>query len=241
MSTHPLRRSGATALALTAALALAACEADDDTMSAAACDAYAEAQAAFFGDPAALAGAFSAFADAAPAPIADDASAFADAAARASDDPTALEDPEIVAAGERVGDAVFVGCDAVAALDVDGVDYAFGQLPAELEAGRVAIRFTNESETDQPHELVIVTGADGQTADELRDLPVEELFAQARPVAVAFSDTPGTSGTTLVDLEPGSYLVICTLPVAEHSADHGAEPGDPIHADHGMVATLTVA
>ena len=38
---------------------------------------------------------------------------------------------------------------------------------------------------------------------------------QARPVGVAFAATPGATATTLVDLEAGSYLLICSLPVAE--------------------------
>ena len=40
-------------------------------------------------------------------------------------------------------------------------------------------------------------------------------------------------------LEPGEYLVICTLPVGGFEAAQDG-PGDP-HANHGMIATLTVA
>lgn len=217
----------------------AACGDDDDTVSAAACDRYAELQAGFFGDPAQLAPAAEAFAEAAPDALADDTEVLV--AGFGSEDPDAMGTPEFVEASERIGDAVFSDCDTVAAVDVDGVDYAFGGLPESVDAGRVALRLHNESATEQPHEVVIVTGAEGQSADELRDLPMDELMQQARPVGLAFVDTPGASATTLIDLEPGSYLLICSLPIAEGGEmPEGDGPPSDTHAMHGMVATLTV-
>ena len=216
----------------------AACGDDADPVSSAACDRYAELQAAFFGDPAQLAPAAEAFADAAPDALADDVDTLV--AAFGAEGPDAMGSPDFVAANERIGDAVFGDCDTVAAIDVDGIDYAFDGLPESVDAGRIALRLHNESETEQPHEIVVVTGTDGQTADELRDLPMEELMQQARPVGLAFVDSPGASATTLIDLEPGSYLLICSLPVAEGGEmPEGDGPPDN-HAAHGMVATLTV-
>ena len=141
----------------------------------------------------------------------------------------------------ELGDAIFSDCETAASVDVDGVDYAFAGLPESIDAGRLALRLQNVSATEQPHEVVIVTGTDGQSADELRALPMDELMQQARPVGLAFVDTPGTSTTTLVDLEPGSYLLICSLPVAEGGElPEGDGPPTDTHAAHGMVATLTV-
>lgn len=237
-----LRSIGLSAVTAALAVAAAGCGSDDDTLSASACDAYADAQAAFFGDPAQLGAAFTAFADAAPEDLADEAQVLASAAAASADDPAAFDVPEVTVAGEAIGDAAFEQCDTVASLDVTGVDYAFADLPESVAPGRVAIRLTNDSATDQPHEIVVVTGTDGQTADELAGLPMEELMQQARPVGVAFAATPGATATTLVDLEAGSYLLICSLPVAEGGeAPATDEPPADTHADHGMVATLTVA
>jgi hypothetical protein len=237
----PTNRAIGAALAALAIAATAACEADSDTMSAEACDAYAAAQGSFFGDPAQMGPAFAAFADAAPGALADEAQVLADAAAASLDDPGAFEAPEVSEASAAIGDAVFDDCDTVAAVDVEGVDYAFGGLPEQIDAGRVAFRLENATDTGQPHELVVVTGTEGQSAEELSDLPMDELMMQARPVAVAFVDEPGGSATTLVDLTPGSYLVICSLPVMEDGAEPSSDeaPHDT-HADHGMVATLTV-
>ena len=232
------------ALALTtlSLTGLAACGDDDDSMSAAACDSFTEFQAAMFGDPAALAPAV----DSLGAALADGPSSLDDAVATlapVASDPSQMEDPAVSAAINTIGEAAYDSCDVAEQLDVSGVDYAFVDLPSEVEAGRVAIRFTNDSASDEPHELVLAAPADGQSAADLAAMPLDELFAAARPLAVAFTDTPDQQATTLVDLEPGEYLVICTLPVGGFPTSGGpAEDGPPLdpHSAHGMVATLTV-
>ncbi len=239
--TNRTSRSRRTAIALTALslAALAACEGDDDSMSAEACDAYAGFQSAMFGDPAALAPAAQAFADAAPDASSDDAATIVTAVSKMSDDPSALDNPEVSTALQSVGDAVYADCDADKKLDVTGVDYAFEDIPAQIDAGRVAIRFANDSAADEPHELIIATGAEGQSAADLAALPIEELFTQARPLAVAFTNGPDTHATTLVDLPKGDYLIICTLPVGGFTENQDGPPADP-HSHHGMVTTLQV-
>ena len=216
----------------------ATCGDDTDPVSSLACDHYAELQAAFFGDPSVMGAAADAFAEAAPESMADDAAVLVAAFGAAS--PDAMGSPEFVGAYERIGDAVFADCDTVAAIDVDGIDYAFDGLPESVDAGRIALRLHNQSETGQPRELVVVTGTDGQTADELRDLPMEDLMQQARPVGLAFVNRPGAAATTLIDLAPGSYLLVCSLPVVEGGEAPEGDGTPENHAAHGMVATLTV-
>ena len=230
-----------TAIALTALslAALAACEGDDNSMSAEACDAYAGFQSAMFGDPAALAPAAQAFADAAPDAASDDAATIVAAVSNMNDDPSALDNPEVSAALQSVGDAVYDDCDADKKLDVTGIDYAFEDIPNQIDAGRVAIRLTNDSAAGEPHELVLATGTDGQSAADLAGLPIDQLFQQARPLAVAFTNGPDSHATTLVDLPPGEYLVICTLPVGGFAEGQDGPPADP-HSHHGMVTTLKV-
>lgn len=229
----------AVALAALSLTALAACEGDDDSMSEAGCDAYADFQASFFGDPAAMTSAAEQFAAEAPDASSDDATTIAAAVGAMADDPGALETPEASAALRAVGDQVYDECDADEKLDVEGVDYAFESLPDEIDAGRVSIRFANDSESGEPHELVLATGANGESAADLAALPIDQLFQAARPLAVAFTDAPDTHATTLVDLEPGEYLVICTLPVGGFVEGQEGPPADP-HSAHGMVKTLTV-
>jgi hypothetical protein len=235
---RPIRRRVVGTLVAVVAVTTA-CGDDIDPVSSAACDRYADLQAAFFGDPTQLAPAAEAFAEAAPHALADDVDALV--AAFGAEGPDAMGAPEFVEANQRIGDAIFADCDTVVAIDVDGIDYAFAGLPESVDAGRIAVRLHNASETGQPHEIVVVTGAAGQSAEELRELPMEELIQQARPVGLAFVDTPGASATTLIDLEPGSYLLICSLPVAEGGElPEGDGPPTDNHAAHGMVATLTV-
>jgi hypothetical protein len=236
---HPRTNLAIGVFAITA-LAATGCAANDDEMSAAACDSYAALQASFFGDPALMVDAADDFGDVVPEAYSDDVGVLVDALS--SDDPEAMASAEVVEANRVIGDAVFESCEVTTAIDVDGIDYAFDGLPTSIDAGRTALRLHNRSETEQPHEIVIVTGTDGQSADELRDLPLDQLMQQARPVAVAFVDAPGSSSTTLVDLDPGSYLLICALPVDEDGGSHdGDGPPSDTHASHGMVATLTVA
>lgn len=225
-------------LAATLASFGAACEGDDDdAMSAEACDAYADLQAAFFGDPAQLLPTAEAFAAVSPEALADPLEVLV--AALGSEDPAASETPEYATAQTEISNAIYDSCDAGTKADVKGIDYQFEGMPTEVDAGRLSLRFTNSTQTDEPHELIIVTGANGETAEELKALPMEELFAAARPIAVAFTSAKGGVASTLVDLEAGEYLVICTLPVGGFDAAQDG-PGDP-HANHGMVATLTVA
>jgi hypothetical protein len=237
--TSTARRLARTVVAIASLGSVAvACGDDAESLSSDACDRYAALQGAFFGDPAQLGPAAAAFAAAAPDGLADDAETVVEAFS--SDDPEAMSDPELVAANERIGDVVFEECSSVAAIDVDGVDYAFDGLPDSVEAGRLAVRLHNRSDSDQPHELIVLTAADGRSADELVGLPMDELMQQARPVGLAFADEAGTSSTTLIDLEPGSYLLICTLPVAEGGEEAAGDGPHSSHADRGMVATLTV-
>jgi hypothetical protein len=244
----PRSTAAVAALALLVAGGLSACGDDDGdaaaeattttpeaALSADACDAFAAVTAGFAGDPAAAASDAEALAAAVPADLTEAATAIADGFAAAASDPEALGSPAFTAGWTEVGDAAFEGCDTVDAVDVAGVDYAFGGLPDELPAGRVALRLTNESESGDPHELVLVRRLPGGDApvEELMALPPEELFTQVEMTSVLFVAEPGGSAAGLVDLEPGSYVAICMLPTA-------GDETDP-HAAHGMTLELEVS
>jgi hypothetical protein len=151
-------------------------------------------------------------------------------------DPSAFSDPAYQASAAAVADAYLEGCETVAELEVQGVDYGFEGLPAELAAGRVAVRFTNATEHDEPHELVLFRIQDGVTEpiEDLLALPEEEAFSKVTPVGVVFADAPGSEAAAMFDLEPGRYAAICFIPIG------GGEDGPP-HFTGGMVAELEVA
>jgi hypothetical protein len=133
--------------------------------------------------------------------------------------------------GELLGGAV-EACE-FETVDVTGIDYAFQGVPETISAGTTAFAFTNASESEE-HELIILKKADGETLsfEEILALPEEEAMEKAQFVAATFAP-PGAEGSTLADLEPGSYAMACFIPVG------GAEDGPP-HFTEGMFQEFTV-
>ena len=77
--------------------------------------------------------------------------------------------------------------------------------------------------------------ADGATEsiDEVLALPEDELMSKVQFTGVTFGG-PGTTNYVALDLEPGTYFLLCFLPQG------GGEDGPP-HFMAGMKHTLTVA
>jgi hypothetical protein len=237
MKTPTIQR-GLTALALGTIVLASACGDDtgsDSSLSAAGCDAYAAIGAAMFGDPAGLPDSIATLATESSGELRSAAQTYGDALMAAFDgDEAAMASPEFRAADAQIGAGVLASCDTVADLDVRGVDFAFDGIPDEVEAGRISIEFTNDTETDEPHEMLLMKRVDGadEPVSELLEMSEEELFGKVMPTAVAYADDAGGSNVALVDLEPGAYIAICMIPT------HG--DGAP-HAINGMVDEFTVS
>lgn len=244
--THPtarprIRNIAGAAVAFGLLLSLAACgddaDAADADVPAAACDAFVDVSGALLGDPSTAGPVFDAFVAALPKDlVADGETMVAGLQAAFAGDEAAMSTPEFTEANTAVGEAMYDGCDAVERLDVAGIDFGFEGLPQELSAGRVAIKFTNKTASGEAHEMFIVRRNDGttETFEELYALAPDELFSKVTPVGVVYAAQAEGVATTLVDLEAGSYIAVCNLPVG------GGESGDP-HALHGMVAEFDVA
>jgi hypothetical protein len=245
-TTTTTRRLLAAALAVAVAGGAAACSDDAEaaTLSTEACKAATAYSAAIAGmpqDPAAMGGyvteeiipVVTSLVDGLPDDV--DAGAFTAALETVADtgDPGALfGDPDAAEAQTAVGAAVHAGCDFTT-VDVTAKDYSFDGLPAELEPGATSIRFENAG--SEEHELVLFRLADGVEADAeaLLSLPEEEQMEKLAFSGVVFAG-PNTTSYGALDLEPGTYLAVCFVPVG------GAEDGAP-HFVHGMHATFTVA
>lgn len=140
---------------------------------------------------------------------------------------------------------------------VELIDYAFVGLPDELAAGAtLTIDNTSDSEL---HELVAVRLPDDEdrSAEELLQLPPEELAALFPGVATVLLQAPGSGETIVAEgdatlTDAGRYLVICAIPTgadpqeylaaaaeAEGGPPQGVEGGPP-HFVNGMWAELTV-
>ena len=161
----------------------------------------------------------------------------------------------VVAAG------LLAACSGTAAApdsaDVELVDYAFVGLPDELAAGAtLTIDNTSDSEL---HELVAVRLPDDESrgAEELLQLPPEELAVFFPGVTTVMLQAPGSDEVILAEgdgtlTEPGRYLVLCAIPTgadpgaylsaaaeAEGGPPQGVEGGPP-HFVNGMWAEVTV-
>jgi hypothetical protein len=147
-------------------------------------------------------------------------------------DPSGLESPQYAEASRAVGELVHEECGAQQA-SITAVDYGFEGVPDELDAGLASFRFTNEGAEE--HEMVVFRPAEGTTEslDELLALPPEESMAKVEMAGVTFAG-PGESSYLAADLQPGTYFLVCFIPVG------GGEEGEP-HFMHGMKAELSVA
>jgi len=248
-----MRRGAMAGLALALVVGGVACGGDDDdaakadgagtageagndldsglTLSATACDAYVGFSQAMAGGPDELGAAASTLTAAVPDGLAATVTTLSET--MADGNPEAMSTPEFTDAAEDLGSAVYEGCDATQ-VDVTGVDYGFDGFPEEVEAGRTAIRFTNGTTVDEPHEMVLFRRKEGTTQpiDELLALPEDEAMSKLEMSGVTFAMTPGARSVLMTELEAGDYVAVCMLPTG----------GDgPPHAMSGMTAEFTVA
>lgn len=131
-----------------------------------------------------------------------------------------------------VEDAV-EACDMPTA-EVTAVEYAYEGLPATMEAGSAFVNLTNDGAEE--HEIFIFKLPEGEAGS------AEELLAGLDPdtdeppgefAGVTFAP-PGESSGTLVELTPGRYLALCSIPVG------GGEDGPP-HFSEGMHGEFSVS
>jgi len=140
-------------------------------------------------------------------------------------------------------------------VEVRAVDYGFEGLPERVAAGST-FTVINESSVEL-HELVAIKLPAGETrtADELVQLPPEELaafFPMVETVIIAPPEADGfvVEGTGTLS-EPGRYLIICAIPtganpdeymaaVAESEGGPPEVAGGPPHLAMGMYGEVTV-
>lgn len=179
--------------------------------------------------------------DVVPAEIADEgevaAQAFADMAE--TGDPSATEQPDVVAAFETLHAFDLENC-GWTRQDVTATEYAFAGLPDELAAGPVSFELSNDG--TELHELQLFRRNDGVTepVEELLALPQEQAMSKVTPVGSGAFAPPGDSGYMVVDLDAGDYIALCFIPTGMTSEDQPPAPDAPPHMAHGMVAEISV-
>jgi uncharacterized cupredoxin-like copper-binding protein len=239
-TTHLIAAGSASALLL-----LTACGSDDNSSAnAEACDAWIAADTAVInfvftgeGDADSVNAALDASIAAAPDDLVDTVTELKseaqpqleNAESNASERTLELYSDAIGWAGEN--------CD-VETLDVTATEYEYDGIPDELETGYHVLNFSNEGQ--EQHEMFTFKINDGVTEslEEIFALPEEEIFGKITPVNAAFAP-PGGSDTGSWNLaSPGSYAVVCFIPVGSV----GETEGDgPPHLAEGMVQEFTVS
>jgi hypothetical protein len=106
------------------------------------------------------------------------------------------------------------GSDAV---QVEATEYAY-EMPDRIEGGLVTMEFTNSG--DEVHEWAFGRLEPGRSEAEFR----RELLAgnaqslgSIDEVAGVFAMTPGASLTLARELEPGRYVIYCSMPAPRHA------------------------
>ncbi|MHB1138412.1 MAG: hypothetical protein ACYC2O_05595 [Microthrixaceae bacterium] len=188
------------------------------------------------GDPTVAGPSLEMFVDTLPPELTDAGTTYVDTLSAAFEgDADGITAPEFVEASQQIGDAMFEGCEVDERLDVTGVDYGFEGLPDQVANGLVALRFTNETSNEEPHEMIVLQRPPGDETpiDDIAEMTPDEVMEDFPMIGVAFADTAGAANTSFLELPAGSYIAICTIPVG------GGETGDP-HAAHGMIAEFEV-
>lgn len=207
---------------------------------AAFCDAHRDLGPAFLSqDVDAVAGAVGALRDAAPEEVAGALEPVAAAIER--DGRAAFESEEFLeaeAAAEAVVDELTLEECEGERLEIEGVDYRFEGVPETLEPGRYILDFTNGSSSGEAHEAILVRRNDGvdASAEELLMMSDAERSELTTPVGLAAADQSDPRDVSVIDLDPGEYIMVCTLPVGGEDAS----PDAPPHAAEGMLQEFTV-
>jgi hypothetical protein len=120
---------------------------------------------------------------------------------------------------------------------ITGIDYQFQGIPASLPAGTAKIQFTNGAPKEQ-HEIAIVRllpGNEGMDPTKLFEMSDKKAakYADLERATFAFA-RPGETTYTVTELEPGTYVYGCFIPVG------GKKHGAP-HYTEGMYGTFTVS
>ena len=123
-------------------------------------------------------------------------------------------------------------------LEVNLVDFAFG-IPLEIAAGAHTVHLENRGE--QWHEMFIgrvdetltMSEIHERLAQALAEATAEEPLEGIEEVAFWFPMSPGEQAWLTLDLEPGTYLILCGLPDLSGSGH--------AHAELGMRQIFTVS
>jgi hypothetical protein len=180
----------------------------------------------------------------APADLHDAVSKLQDAiGAAGGGDASILADPGFLAAAQAIERAARDHCD-VTRVDLTATEFAFGGIPQSIPAGRpISFQMTNDGGTSHLMLLARAPDANAEGDQAFLDGFLGAAFAGGDAFkefeqydvtgAFPFADA-GKTDLALKDLEPGTYLYFCPLPVDPD------DPSGPSHYQQGMHGRFTV-
>jgi hypothetical protein len=139
----------------------------------------------------------------------------------------------VACGGGGIGDGDDDGAD-IPTLEITGIDYGY-EAPAGVPGGLTSVRFENAAATED-HQAQLVRLNDGVTFDDFT-AALESAESEADILGLGtLAGGPGAGAGGLaeatIDLEPGTYAVLCLIPSPEDGVPHVAK---------GMIASLEVA
>jgi hypothetical protein len=143
----------------------------------------------------------------------------------------------VMSAGRTINEYRYDSC-GYEQIEVTATEYEFSGLPETVDAGTVAIKFTNEGA--EIHELLVLRFKTDATFDELLELDEDDARNEVNDVGFAFAFQNQT-GYAFVKLNrPGRYGAACFIPVGVRTDADFATADGPPHAAQGMTAEFTV-
>jgi hypothetical protein len=174
-------------------------------------------------------------------------------------DPEAASESRELVVAETASDEWALETCADRTVELEAFNFAFPDVPAELEAGRVAFTMRNRSQTDEAHEALLLRKNDdvaGSAHDALAagleggPVSVENTLGALEDfefVGASLVEPPGGDDydVIVVDLEPGDYIVACLLPLDSAGQIEAYFSGEEVHGEYhlqrGMFAEFTVS
>lgn len=97
-------------------------------------------------------------------------------------------------------------------LTITATDYHF-DLPDSIAGGWTKVTLTNNSESD--HHAMLLRPHEGKTIDDVKTALQSPDLGALLGVAESIGGSnagPGTSASSIVNIDPGSYMVVCAIP-----------------------------
>lgn len=143
----------------------------------------------------------------------------------------------------NVSTYLFDHCRFDGRLDVQGTEYSFTGIPAQIPSGTYGILLRNTG--GQQHMMGIFRRNDGETAawQDLLMLPQDQFGSHVQPVTFSFAPANGNAWLRRIALTPGDYVAVCFITEGSVVKADGSyvDGTGPAHFMKGMMTEFHVS